>query len=145
AQPSVAPSASASCTPQERRLGDCGQDEAAAGADSSGGGPDLLLVLLVVVGALAVLALPLLPLLWRRRVRARRLGSTLGVWQEINDTAWDYGIEPDESSTPRRTAARIVRVGELGGEAADAVHRAARAVEEALYAPNPRPGVGLAR
>ncbi|APE21070.1 MULTISPECIES: transglutaminase TgpA family protein [Streptomyces] len=145
AQPSVAPSASASCTPQERRLGDCGREEAAAGADSSGGGPNLLLVLLVVVGALVVLALPLLPLLWRRRVRARRLGSTLGVWQEINDTAWDYGIEPDESRTPRRTAARIVRVGELSGEAADAVHRVARAVEEALYAPNPRPGVGLAR
>ncbi|MCB8906578.1 MULTISPECIES: DUF3488 and transglutaminase-like domain-containing protein [unclassified Streptomyces] len=152
AQPSAAPSASASCTPQERRLGDCGPEEAVAGADSSGGGPNPLTVVLIVVGVLAVLAIPLFPLLWRTRIRARRLGPggaaagarTLAVWQEILDTAWDYGIEPDESQTPRRTAARIVRLGELGGEAADAVHRVARAVEEALYAPNPRPASGLA-
>ncbi|MDX2558344.1 DUF3488 and transglutaminase-like domain-containing protein [Streptomyces sp. TX20-6-3] len=159
AQPSAAPSASESCTPQERRLGDCGPDEAVAGADASGGGPDPLTVVLIVVGALAVLTVPLLPLLWRTRVRARRLGAagtsgargpeetaarTLAVWQEIIDTAWDYGVEPDESQTPRRTAARVVRLGGLGGEAADAVHRVARAVEEALYAPNPRPASGLA-
>ncbi|WP_318211241.1 DUF3488 and transglutaminase-like domain-containing protein [Streptomyces sp. SJL17-1] len=159
AQPSAAPSASESCTPQQRRLGDCGPEEAVAGAESSGGGPNPLMVVLIVVGALAVLAVPLLPLLWRTRVRARRLGPagatgargpeetaarTLAVWQEIIDTAWDYGVEPDESQTPRRTAARIVRLGEPGGEAADAVHRVARAVEEALYAPNPRTASGLA-
>ncbi|MYS12245.1 DUF4129 domain-containing protein, partial [Streptomyces sp. SID6041] len=151
AQPSVAPSASASCTPQERRLGDCGPEEALAGVESSGGGPDPLTVTLTVVGILAVLALPLLPLLWRRRVRARRLAPagaggarTLAVWQEIVDTAWDYGVEPDESQTPRRTAARIVERGGLPGGAAEAVHRVARAVEEALYAPNPRPVSGLA-
>ncbi|WP_406057690.1 DUF3488 and transglutaminase-like domain-containing protein [Streptomyces sp. NBC_01077] len=155
AQPSAAPSASESCTPQERKLGGCGPEEALAGAESSGGGPNPLTVVLIVVAALAVLTLPLLPLLWRTRVRARRLGSagargpeetaarTLAVWQEINDTAWDYGVEPDESQTPRRTAARIVRLGELAGEPADAVHRVARAVEEALYAPNPRPAAGL--
>ncbi|WP_395360160.1 DUF3488 and DUF4129 domain-containing transglutaminase family protein [Streptomyces sp. YH02] len=159
AQPSAAPSASESCTPQQRRLGDCGPEEAVAGAESSGGGPNPLTVVLIVVGALAVLAVPLLPLLWRTRVRTRRLGPagatgargpeetaarTLAVWQEIIDTAWDYGVEPDESQTPRRTAARIVRLGEPGGEAADAVHRVARAVEEALYAPNPRTAPGLA-
>ncbi|MEK9519794.1 DUF3488 and transglutaminase-like domain-containing protein [Streptomyces venezuelae] len=151
AQPSVAPSASESCTPQERRLGDCGPEEALAGAETSGGGPDPLTVTLTVVGILAVLALPLLPLLWRRRVRARRLAPagagvarTLAVWQEIVDTAWDYGVEPDESQTPRRTAARIVERGGLSGEAAEAVHRVARAVEEALYAPSPRPVSGLA-
>ncbi|WP_328945113.1 DUF3488 and transglutaminase-like domain-containing protein [Streptomyces sp. NBC_00250] len=156
AQPSAAPSASESCTPQERRLGDCGPEEAVGGTTSDGSGANPLTVVLIVLGALLVLALPFLPLLWRTRVRARRLGTaglrgpeettarTLAVWQEINDTAWDYGVEPDESQTPRKTAARIVRVGELGGEAADSVHRVARAVEEALYAPNPRPTAGLA-
>ncbi|MCX4980366.1 DUF3488 and transglutaminase-like domain-containing protein [Streptomyces sp. NBC_00572] len=156
AQPSAAPSASESCTPQERRLGDCDPEEAVGGTTSDGSGPNPLTVVLIALGALLVLALPFLPLLWRTRVRARRLGTaglrgpeettarTLAVWQEINDTAWDYGVEPDESQTPRKTAARIVRVGELGGEAADSVHRVARAVEEALYAPNPRPTSGLA-
>ncbi|MGW6964227.1 transglutaminase TgpA family protein [Streptomyces zaomyceticus] len=156
AQPSAAPSASESCTPQERRLGDCGAEEEVGAAASDGSGPDPLTVVLLTLGALVLLSLPLLPLLWRTRVRARRLGSagvrgpeetaarTLAVWREINDTAWDYGVEPDESRTPRNSAARIVRLGELGGEAADAVHRVARAVEEALYAPHPRPAAGLA-
>ncbi|MFF1509959.1 DUF3488 and DUF4129 domain-containing transglutaminase family protein [Streptomyces sp. NPDC058326] len=156
AQPSAAPSASESCTPQMRRLGDCGPDAAVAGAETGGSGPDPLTVVLLTLGALVVLALPFLPLLWRTRVRARRLGSdgargpretaarTLTVWREINDTAWDYGVEPDESLSPRKAAARIVRLGELRGEAADAVHRVARAVEEVLYAPHPRPAAGLA-
>ncbi|MFE0778129.1 DUF4129 domain-containing protein [Streptomyces sp. NPDC058861] len=82
------------------------------------------------------------------RPSARGAGGTaartLAVWREINDTAWDYGVEPDESQTPRRTAARIVRLGELRGESADAVHRVARAVEEALYAPRSQPAANLA-
>ncbi|MEU8620044.1 DUF3488 and transglutaminase-like domain-containing protein [Streptomyces sp. NPDC048623] len=151
AQPSAVPSASQSCTPQEKKLGGCAQDQGAAGAvDGDGGGLDLRLVALVALGVLVVVGLPLLPWLWRSRVRARRLGPApdpvarvLAVWQEINDTAWDYGIAPDESRTPRRTAARLVREGELPPDAADAVHRVARAVEEALYAPRPRPATGL--
>ncbi|MET8504650.1 DUF3488 and transglutaminase-like domain-containing protein [Streptomyces sp. NPDC004787] len=151
AQPSAVPSASESCSPQQRRLGECGQDKAVAGAvDGDGGGFDWRTAGLVALVVLVVLGLPLLPWLWRGRVRARRLGPApdpvarvLAVWQEINDTAWDYGILPDESRTPRRTAARLVREGELATDAADAVHRVARAVEEALYAPRPRPATGL--
>ncbi|MEV6328230.1 DUF3488 and transglutaminase-like domain-containing protein [Streptomyces sp. NPDC051909] len=151
AQPSAVPSASVSCTPQEQKLGGCGQDKAAAGVtDGDGGGFDWRQIALVALVLLVVLGLPLLPWLWRGRLRARRLGPApdpvarvLAVWQEINDTAWDYGITPDESRTPRRTAARLVREGELSTDAADAVHRVARAVEEALYAPRPRPATGL--
>ncbi|MFD3566789.1 DUF3488 and DUF4129 domain-containing transglutaminase family protein [Streptomyces sp. NPDC058667] len=156
AQPSAAPSASESCTPQMRRLGDCGPDAAVGGASSDGSGSDHLTVVLLTLAALVVLGLPFLPLFWRTRLRARRIGSegvrgpeetaarTLAVWREINDTAWDYGVEPDESLSPRSTAARIVRLGELRDEAADAVHRVAGAVEEVLYAPRPRPAAGLA-
>lgn len=156
AQPSAVPSASESCTAQMRRLGDCGPEAAVGGVSSDGSGPDHLTVVLLTLGALVVLSLPFLPLLWRTRVRSRRLGSegargpgetatrTLAVWREINDTAWDYGVEPDESRTPRNTAARIVRLGGLRDEAADAVHRVAGAVEEVLYAPRPRPAAGLA-
>ncbi|WP_137989919.1 transglutaminase TgpA family protein [Streptomyces vilmorinianum] len=154
ALPSAAPSASESCPAQLRRLGECGPDAAAGDTSSGGGGPDALSVVLVCLGVAVILLLPLTPLLWRTRVRARRLGSsgrtveeavarTLDAWREIIDLAWDHGVLPDESQTPRKTAARIVRLGSLEGEPANAVHRVARAVEQVLYAPEPRPGTGL--
>ncbi|MER7727378.1 DUF3488 and transglutaminase-like domain-containing protein [Streptomyces sp. NPDC096323] len=151
----VAPSASDSCPAQMRRQGECGSSalpDAAASADT---GTPAGTVLGVVLVAVLVLLLPLLPMFWRMRVRSRRLGSstgrtsadatarTLAAWQEIIDTAWDHGIEPDESLTPRKAAARVVRVGELDTEAAEAVHRVAGAVEQVLYAPEPRPVSGL--
>ncbi|GHJ93522.1 transglutaminase [Streptomyces sp. NE5-10] len=147
AQPSAAPSASESCPPEMRRLGECGPNTAAADDTSSGDGTDLLKAAGWTLAALLVLALPLIPFLWRTRVRAKRLAPSAGalaVWREIGDTAWDHGLEPDEAQTPRRTAERIVRAGELSGEAAEAVHRVARAVEETLYAPAPRAVAGLA-
>ncbi|MFF9145353.1 transglutaminaseTgpA domain-containing protein [Streptomyces sp. NPDC014861] len=148
AQPSAAPRPSESCPAEMRRLGECGQDPAAVADSSSGGGTDVLKAAGWTLGALLVLALLCVPMLWRTRARARRLapsGGPLAVWREIGDTAWDYGVEPDEARTPRRTAERIVRTGELDGAAAEAVHRVAGAVEEALYAPSPPPVHGLAR
>ncbi|POX52955.1 transglutaminase [Streptomyces sp. Ru71] len=71
-------------------------------------------------------------------------GHVLAVWRELIDTAWDYGIPPDEALTPRKAAARIVRLGELEGPAAASVHRVAGAVEQVLYAPRPRAEAGLA-
>lgn len=70
--------------------------------------------------------------------------GTLAAWQEITDTAWDHGIEPDDSRTPRKAAARVVRLGQLEPDAAAAVHRVAGAVEQVLYAPEPRVSTGLA-
>jgi transglutaminase-like putative cysteine protease len=161
--PSAAPSASDTCTPQQRKLDACASQSPAAAA-----GPDdnfpwwyvagqwwyLRLLGWLLVG-LAVLAIPLAPMLWRLRARAVRLGghgrgaadaapSTLAVWQELTDTAWDFGIAPDESQTPRKTAARLVRLGNLDPVAAASVHRVADAVEQVLYAPHPRPTAGLA-
>ncbi|MGJ3559254.1 DUF4129 domain-containing protein [Streptomyces sp. INA 01156] len=49
---------------------------------------------------------------------------------------------PDESLTPRKAAARIVRLGRLDPDAAAAAHRVADAVEQILYAPRPRPAAG---
>ncbi|MEU0373932.1 DUF3488 and transglutaminase-like domain-containing protein [Streptomyces sp. NPDC006283] len=72
-------------------------------------------------------------------------GRTLAAWQEVTDSAWDVGILPDESLTPRKAAARIVTLGKLEDEPAAAVHRLARSVEQVLYAPVPRSGTGLAR
>lgn len=153
AAPAV-PAPSQSCSPQNRKLGECG---AAAPQDvlPTDEGSALGAILLWTVVGMTGLLIPLLPMLWRRRVRARRLGSAgrtpeeaaariMSAWQEVIDTAWDHGVPPDESQTPRKTAARIVRLGRLEGEPADAVHRAARAVEKVLYSPDPRPGPGLA-
>jgi transglutaminase-like putative cysteine protease len=152
--PSAAPNPSDTCPAAERRLGECGQDDQAAPVGPADPGTPAGTVVAVLVGVLAVLLLPLLPLLWRTRARARRLGSdgrgpsdaaarTLAAWREINDSAWDLGIAPDESQTPRRTAARIVRLGSLEGPSAEAVHRVAGAVEQVLYAPVPRTSGGL--
>ncbi|MCX4761329.1 DUF3488 and transglutaminase-like domain-containing protein [Streptomyces sp. NBC_01275] len=72
------------------------------------------------------------------------VAHVLAVWRELTDTAWDFGIEPDEALTPRRAAARIVRIGELDETAARSVHRVAGAVEQVLFAPQPRAEAGLA-
>ncbi|MEU6808384.1 DUF3488 and transglutaminase-like domain-containing protein [Streptomyces sp. NPDC046831] len=155
AAPSAAPSASQSCPPQMKRLQECDSQSPQAVLDRGGGGPRWYEVLGWTLGGLAALALPLTPLLWRTRTRAVRLGShgrgagdaavhTLAVWQEVTDTAWDHGIPPDESQTPRTAAARIVRLGHLDPPAAASVHRLADAVEQVLYAPHPRPAAGLA-
>lgn len=155
AAPSVEPSASDGCPAGSRQLSECGSVAPGAALPPTDRGFPLSTVLWVVPGGLAVVVLlPLLPLLWRIRIRARRLGSggrtaadatarTLAAWREITDTAWDHGIPPDESRTPRKAADRIVRLGRLEGPAAEAVHRAAGSVEQVLYAPEPRPGTGL--
>ncbi|MFJ1912121.1 DUF3488 and DUF4129 domain-containing transglutaminase family protein [Streptomyces sp. NPDC088147] len=155
AAPSAEPSASDSCPAQSRRLGECGAAAPGAALPPTDSGFPLSTVLWITLGGLAVVALTLLPLLWRTRIRAGRLGSggrtpadatarTLAAWREITDTAWDHGVPPDESRTPRKAAERIVRLGRLDGEAAEAVHRVAGSVEQVLYAPVPRPVTGLA-
>ncbi|MFM9367386.1 transglutaminaseTgpA domain-containing protein [Streptomyces sp. Da 82-17] len=162
------PSATESCPRDRQRLGECGAAQAQGGTRGGADGPSIRTVVVVAVGVLLVVGLPLLPLLWRTRARARRLGGgaagagagagagasgrsaadvsarTLAVWREVIDLAWDYGILPDDSLTPRKAAERIVRVGHLTEEPAQAAHRLAAAVEQVLYAPHPRPAAGLA-
>jgi transglutaminase-like putative cysteine protease len=156
AAPSAAPSASQSCTADMQKIGDCGANPPGqSGGGSSGGDWVSLRTLGWTALALVVLALPLLPMVWRLRVRSRRLGGAggraardrsdriLAAWQELVDSAWDYGIVPDDSLTARRAVHRIVHIAGLGDAAAQAAHRVAAAVEQLLYAPNPRPVAGL--
>ncbi|OIJ68760.1 transglutaminase TgpA family protein [Streptomyces mangrovisoli] len=152
---SPAPSDSQSCTPSLRKLDACPSASEQATAVRNGDGPGWWAQVLVALAILAGLAIPLSPMLVRLRMRAVRLGghgrsekdaalATLAVWQELSDTAWDFGILPVESQTPRTAAARIVRLGHLDAAAAASVHRVAEAVEQVLYAPRPRPVAGLA-
>ncbi|WP_323188246.1 DUF3488 and transglutaminase-like domain-containing protein [Streptomyces sp. NBC_00249] len=140
--PAVTPSQNDACPPELKKLGECGAAAAQQGGRAGSDGVPVGAVLGWSAGALALLGLPLLPLLWRRRVRSRRLGvgraggpDVLEAWRELGDSAWDVGIEPDEALSPRRAAGRVVTLGRLDGEAAQAVHRVAGAVERALYAP----------
>ncbi|MFE0673880.1 DUF3488 and DUF4129 domain-containing transglutaminase family protein [Streptomyces sp. NPDC058867] len=152
--PSAAPSESESCAAGNPEL--CASESPQAALATDGDGPKWYTLLAWSLAGLAALLVPLAPLLWRLRTRAVRLGAhgrseedavphTLAVWQELTDTAWDFGIAPDDSQTPRKAAARIVRLGHLDAEAAAAVHRVADAVEQVLYAPRPRPAAGLAQ
>ncbi|KIE24078.1 transglutaminase [Streptomyces sp. MUSC 125] len=143
------------CTPRLRKLMVCDSPSAAAAPSSDNGGPGPWWYALAGLVALTLLGVPLSPLLWRVRIRSLRLGAharteegarahTLAVWQELTDSAWDHGIPQDESLTPRKAAARIVRLGRLDPAAGAAAHRVADAVEQVLYAPRPRPAAGAA-
>ncbi|MFD4635301.1 DUF3488 and DUF4129 domain-containing transglutaminase family protein [Streptomyces sp. NPDC058284] len=154
-EPSTAPSASDTCPPDMKKQGGCQSAAPQVAAGSDGGGPPVGMIVGLSLAALLVLVVPLLPLLWRTRARTVRLAPggrtgadaaarTLAAWLEVTDTAWDHGIAPDESLTPRKAAARIVRVGQLSAGPAEAVHRVAAAVEQVLYAPRPQPVQGLA-
>ncbi|MFI9234728.1 DUF3488 and transglutaminase-like domain-containing protein [Streptomyces cinnamoneus] len=145
AAPAPAPSADAGCPPQLKKDGGCPEPARQASA-ADGGGPSWRTPAGVALAVLVALALPVLPLLWRVRVRARRLrgggdpgADTLAAWRELTDSAWDYGIPPDGSLTPRTAAERIVRAAALEAPAAGAAGRLATAVEQVLYAPSPRP------
>ncbi|MFF8988534.1 transglutaminaseTgpA domain-containing protein [Streptomyces sp. NPDC014983] len=152
AEPSAAASADENCT---RKQGTCDAPSAAAIPAGGGSGPGPWWFVLAGLAVLVVLAVPLAPLLWRARLRALRLGGhartdegaaahTLAAWQELTDSAWDLGILPDDSLTPRGAADRIIRLGRLDRAAAAAVHRVADALEQVLYAPRPRPAAGVA-
>ncbi|MFH9607837.1 DUF3488 and DUF4129 domain-containing transglutaminase family protein [Streptomyces sp. NPDC017448] len=155
-EPSAAPSTDSSCPPQLRQEAGCGPSPEPGAALPTDRGVSGWKVLLVALAPVVVLLVVLAPLLWRNRARNGRLGTggwasadaaaawTLGAWREVTDTAWDHGIAPDESLTPRKAAARIVRLGRLDTGAAEAVHRVAGSVEQVLYAPEPRPAAGLA-
>ncbi|MFI6872211.1 DUF3488 and DUF4129 domain-containing transglutaminase family protein [Streptomyces sp. NPDC050400] len=148
------PSSSESCSLAQRKDGSCGNTAPAVVGGATDDGPPTGPIVLGALAVLLVIVVPLLPMLWRKRIRALRLGSsgrtdddvagrTLAAWREVTDTAWDHGIPPDESQTPRKAAARIVRLGQLDPAAAESAHRVAAAVEQVLYAPRPQPASGV--
>lgn len=80
----------------------------------------------------------------RHALGAQDGARTLAAWLELIDTAWDYGLRPDDSETPRRVAGRLIRDGGLEGPAAEAAQRLATAVEQALFSPRPPSTTGSA-
>jgi transglutaminase-like putative cysteine protease len=158
AEPTPVPSESDSCDAAAKRLDPkCGQSAPASGGGGGDDGFPVGTIAGVTAASLLGLGLLMLPLLWRVRMRARRLGmrgggtapgkdpggAVLDAWRELVDSGWDFGVVPDESATPRKAAERIVRIGDPGPEAAEAAFRVALEVEQVLYAPRPRPGSGV--
>ncbi|MFH8343350.1 transglutaminaseTgpA domain-containing protein [Streptomyces sp. NPDC018045] len=75
----VGPSPSQSCAPAERRVGPCWTPPAQSTSGPADDGLSPWTVTAGVVGALVLLLVPVLPLLWRLRARSRRLrGSRPG-------------------------------------------------------------------
>ncbi|MFD7581281.1 DUF4129 domain-containing protein, partial [Kitasatospora sp. NPDC059817] len=146
------PPDSKGCDAKQRQLGECGGKSKAV----SSAAEDSWLLSGQVLGSAAVvvlvIALLLVPMLWRSALRRRRLGSggrrgpgggpaeltdaqVLAAWDELIDSAWDVGIPPDESHTPRSAARRITEKAELDADSAAAAGRLALATERVLYAP----------
>ncbi|GAA2599708.1 DUF3488 and transglutaminase-like domain-containing protein [Streptomyces axinellae] len=162
ASPTPSTSPSATCSAEDKRADpDCGAPAPGAGSGKGGDGPPVGTIAAIAAAALVVLGVPLLPLLLRVRTRSRRLrprapdspdGSeaavtgVLDAWHELIDTGWDYGVVPEPSATPRTAAERLARIGRLSPEAAEAARGLALAVEQVLYAAEPRvsPGADLA-
>ncbi|WP_316520775.1 DUF3488 and transglutaminase-like domain-containing protein [Kitasatospora brasiliensis] len=148
-----APTTSSDCTPKQRQLGECGPQGKAAGKTAEKSWLLSGQVLGALAAVLALIALLLSPMLWRTAVRRRRLGAggrrgpggggpaeltdeqVLAAWDELIDSAWDLGIPPDESRTPRSTARRITEKAKLDEDSAAATGRLALATERVLYAP----------
>ncbi|MFC5662060.1 transglutaminaseTgpA domain-containing protein [Kitasatospora misakiensis] len=160
-QPTVQPQASApvqlpsahpDCDAKLRRTGDCGDRPESAGGAAEESWLLSGKVLTGLVTAALLLALLLTPMVWRTLLRRRRLGAggrrrpggpgpvrltdaqVLAAWDELIDSAWDLGIPPDDSRTPRATARRIAETAELDETATAAAGRVALATERVLYA-----------
>ncbi|MCH7232952.1 DUF3488 and transglutaminase-like domain-containing protein [Glycomyces sp. L485] len=83
---------------------------------------------------LVLLAVPLLPALWRSGLRRSRLGakrlSAQSAWDETVDLSADYGVALNDSLTPRQAAAALATAAPGAKEPADAL---ASAVEFDRY------------
>ena len=118
-------------------------------------------VLGTAAGVIVLLGLLATPMLWRSRPRRRRPGTggrrgpgggpgglsdqeVLAAWDELVDSAWDLGIPPDDSRTPRSAVRRISEAGELDEDATAAAGRVALATERVLYARGGGPAAPLA-
>ncbi|MBO1417811.1 DUF3488 and transglutaminase-like domain-containing protein, partial [Streptomyces sp. FH025] len=148
-----APSASTDCTAKQRQLGECGAKDKAVSRASQESWLLSGQVLGTLAAVLVVIALLLVPMFWRTALRRRRLGGggrrrpggggpaeltdaqVLAAWDELIDSAWDVGIPPDESRTPRSAARRITEKADLDTDSAAAAGRLALAAERVLYAP----------
>lgn len=105
----------------------------------------------VAGGALALVGLtvPMLARGWLVRRRLRRVAgadpraAAHAAWDEVLALAHDIGLGLDNAETPRVTATRLARQGELDGSAGADLAGLARAEERARYSRISQPDSGL--
>ncbi|SDE09621.1 transglutaminase TgpA family protein [Glycomyces harbinensis] len=94
---------------------------------------------------LLLLALPLVPALWRAGIRRSRLGpgrlSALTAWDEATDLALDYGVAIAPSLTPRQAAGVLAHAAPGARDAATAL---GAAMAQQRYSPRGAAIGGLA-
>lgn len=93
---------------------------------------------------LVALTLPWLARQWLVRRRLRRVAgadpraAAHAAWDEVLALAHDLGLDLDRAETPRVTAVRLSREGDLGTAAGNDMTVLARAEERARYSRSPR-------
>lgn len=98
---------------------------------------------------LVALTIPWLARQWLLRRRLRRVAgadpraAAHAAWDEVLALAHDLGLNLDRAETPRATAVRLSRDGDLGTAARDDMTTLARAEERARYSRSPKPDTGL--
>jgi transglutaminase-like putative cysteine protease len=141
-RPVPAPGAVPSATPRNPNLPP--EDQVVAGGPQAvDWRPTMWTIGIIAASLLVIFA----PASWRRAVRSRRLLSRNPeqVWQELRDTAIDFGIGSADTETPRAFATRLAEIGEVRGEQLD---RLRQAVEEHSFGASPadvRINIGDAR
>lgn len=103
------PGATSTATPGERP--DLQDVEAGAGSAADDQSPAFAIAVGVLAGVVLLLAVPSAFRLFLRRRRVRRIlngpDPAAAAWEELRDTARDYGWSAPDSETPRAFAARL--------------------------------------
>ena len=142
AEPTTVPTTSApssgAATPTSTARPDVGLD-AAGGTD--GGFRFPLVPVLIALGALLLLASPMLARLAMTRRRWSRASTpgelVLAGWAVLKDAAADLGHTWDHTDTPRTLARRLQTTAQLDVPPAEALARLARSTERVRYAREP--------
>ena len=144
--PSAGPSAAPSAAPSATASRTASPSPTAAASGSSSGGSSLLvatiIVAVLIVAVFVVLLLPLVPFARRttRRVvrvwRVWRTGSAREAWNELVDTAVDFGWDA-ATATPRQLA-ELLRRG-APPAVVPALARLRNGIEATAYSPVPQP------
>lgn len=96
------------------------------------------LPLFLLASAVVVALSPAMVRVLLRRHRSRRIDATAdgvaAAWAELIDTAWDFGVRPSASQTPRQLEAKVLAEGPLEGRAERALSRLTRVCERSRFA-----------
>lgn len=122
---------------------------AATGSQAGESAPPVGVFLALGLVALAIIGFPWLSRSVRRRRRFRDIrtgrAGPLDAWQELTETAIDFGVDASAADTPRGFAVRLTESARLSGDDAHALERLLDGVERLRFSsrPDPKRSAGL--